>query len=35
VLEAAESVGAPGSYARFCMWPSEKSPSACFGEESP
>jgi hypothetical protein len=27
VLEAADSVGVPGLYARFCIWTSEKVPS--------
>jgi hypothetical protein len=28
VFEAAESVGVPGLYARFCIWTSENPPSS-------
>jgi hypothetical protein len=32
VLEAADSFGVPGPYARFCMWTSENSSSRHSGE---
>jgi hypothetical protein len=30
VFEAADSVGVPGFYARFCIWPSENTRSTSF-----